>query len=167
MSSAVCKLRRGEEMTTEPRVRFYRPWTEPQDQRSKGACDLLQHHQHHQQQQKFSLRSSWYLSRRPRTAFTHTQVCVLETVFQVNCYPGIQVREELAGRLQLDEDRIQIWFQNRRAKLQRSVRENDLQATLASLRVTSRDGGQARCKQEVQAHLDLKGEEQVSSFAKK
>ncbi|CAL8338356.1 unnamed protein product [Lota lota] len=114
MSSAVCKLRRGEEiLTAEPRVRFYRPWT----------------------------------------------------VFQVNCYPGIQVREELAGRLQLDEDRIQIWFQNRRAKLQRSVRENDLQETLAGLRVSSRVEGQSRCEQEVPAHLDLEGAEQVSSVA--
>ena len=61
----------------------------------------------------------------------------------------------------------QIWFQNRRAKLQRSVRENDLQATLASLMVSSRVAGQARCEQEVQAHLDLKGAEQLTSFAKK
>uniref|UniRef100_A0A667Y088 HESX homeobox 1 n=1 Tax=Myripristis murdjan TaxID=586833 RepID=A0A667Y088_9TELE len=55
------------------------------------------------------------------------QVSVLERVFQVNSYPGIQLREELAGRLNLDEDRIQIWFQNRRAKLKRSHRETRLQ----------------------------------------
>lgn len=36
------------------------------------------------------------------------QVNVLETVFQVNCYPGIQLREQLAERLDLDEDRIQV-----------------------------------------------------------
>ncbi len=36
------------------------------------------------------------------------QVHVLETVFQVNCYPGIQLREQLAGRLDLEEDRIQV-----------------------------------------------------------
>uniref|UniRef100_G3NHB7 Homeobox domain-containing protein n=1 Tax=Gasterosteus aculeatus TaxID=69293 RepID=G3NHB7_GASAC len=70
--------------------------------------------------------SNWYIGRRPRTAFTNSQVNVLETVFQVNCYPGIQLREQLAGRLDLDEDRIQIWFQNRRAKLRRSLRETRL-----------------------------------------
>ncbi|KAJ6668360.1 hypothetical protein lerEdw1_015737, partial [Lerista edwardsae] len=49
---------------------------------------------------------------------------ILENVFRVNSYPGIDVREELAKQLDLDEDRIQIWFQNRRAKLKRSHRES-------------------------------------------
>uniref|UniRef100_A0A8D2L080 HESX homeobox 1 n=2 Tax=Varanus komodoensis TaxID=61221 RepID=A0A8D2L080_VARKO len=67
---------------------------------------------------------SWYRGRRPRTAFTRNQIEVLENVFRVNSYPGIDVREELAKKLDLDEDRIQIWFQNRRAKLKRSHRES-------------------------------------------
>ncbi|XP_028574937.2 homeobox expressed in ES cells 1 [Podarcis muralis] len=67
---------------------------------------------------------SWYRGRRPRTAFTRSQIEVLENVFRVNSYPGIDVREELAQKLDLDEDRIQIWFQNRRAKLKRSHRES-------------------------------------------
>uniref|UniRef100_M4A5X3 Homeobox expressed in ES cells 1-like n=1 Tax=Xiphophorus maculatus TaxID=8083 RepID=M4A5X3_XIPMA len=69
---------------------------------------------------------SWYTGRRPRTAFSSSQVNALETAFRVDCYPGIQLREQLAGRLDLDEDRIQIWFQNRRAKLRRSLRETRL-----------------------------------------
>ncbi|XP_027622870.1 homeobox expressed in ES cells 1 [Tupaia chinensis] len=67
---------------------------------------------------------SWYRGRRPRTAFTQNQIEVLETVFRVNCYPGIDIREDLAKKLNLEEDRIQIWFQNRRAKLKRSHRES-------------------------------------------
>ncbi|XP_042536196.1 homeobox expressed in ES cells 1 [Dipodomys spectabilis] len=67
---------------------------------------------------------SWYRGRRPRTAFTQNQVEVLENVFRVNCYPGIDIREDLAQKLNLEEDRIQIWFQNRRAKLKRSHRES-------------------------------------------
>ncbi|XP_065407057.1 homeobox expressed in ES cells 1 isoform X2 [Chrysemys picta bellii] len=67
---------------------------------------------------------SWYRGRRPRTAFTRNQIEMLENVFRVNSYPGIDVREELAHKLDLDEDRIQIWFQNRRAKLKRSHRES-------------------------------------------
>uniref|UniRef100_A0A668RTW5 Homeobox domain-containing protein n=1 Tax=Oreochromis aureus TaxID=47969 RepID=A0A668RTW5_OREAU len=80
-----------------------------------------------QQQLNSQPTSNWYIGRRPRTAFTNSQVSILETVFQVNCYPGIQLREQLAERLDLDEDRIQIWFQNRRAKLRRSLRETRLQ----------------------------------------
>uniref|UniRef100_A0A3Q1MMM5 Homeobox expressed in ES cells 1 n=1 Tax=Bos taurus TaxID=9913 RepID=A0A3Q1MMM5_BOVIN len=67
---------------------------------------------------------SWYRGRRPRTAFTQNQIEVLENVFRVNCYPGIDIREDLAQKLNLEEDRIQIWFQNRRAKLKRSHRES-------------------------------------------
>ncbi|XP_038872651.1 homeobox protein ANF-1-like [Salvelinus namaycush] len=67
---------------------------------------------------------NWYIGRRPRTAFSSTQIEVLESVFLINSYPGIDIREELAQRLHLDEDRIQIWFQNRRAKLKRSHRES-------------------------------------------
>ncbi|MBN3276750.1 HESX1 protein, partial [Polyodon spathula] len=67
---------------------------------------------------------NWYIGRRPRTAFSGAQIEVLESVFRVNSYPGIDVREELACKLELDEDRIQIWFQNRRAKLKRSRRES-------------------------------------------
>ncbi|XP_020924663.1 homeobox expressed in ES cells 1 [Sus scrofa] len=67
---------------------------------------------------------SWYRGRRPRTAFTQNQIEMLENVFRVNCYPGIDIREDLARKLNLEEDRIQIWFQNRRAKLKRSHRES-------------------------------------------
>ncbi|XP_009569452.2 homeobox expressed in ES cells 1 isoform X2 [Cuculus canorus] len=72
----------------------------------------------------FKRELSWYRGRRPRTAFTRNQIEVLENVFKMNSYPGIDVREELAHKLDLDEDRIQIWFQNRRAKLKRSHRES-------------------------------------------
>lgn len=67
---------------------------------------------------------SWYRGRRPRTAFSRTQIETLEKIFRLNSYPGIDIREELAESLDLDEDRIQIWFQNRRAKLKRSHRES-------------------------------------------
>nr|XP_021523187.1 homeobox expressed in ES cells 1-like [Aotus nancymaae] len=53
---------------------------------------------------------SWYRGRRPRTAFTQNQIEVLENVFRVNCYPGIDIREDLARKLNLEEDRIQTYF---------------------------------------------------------
>lgn len=36
------------------------------------------------------------------------QIQILESVFEVNSYPGIDIREELAEKLHLDEDRIQV-----------------------------------------------------------
>ncbi|XP_078066284.1 homeobox expressed in ES cells 1 [Mustelus asterias] len=79
-----------------------------------------------QSEDRFSDRPNccWFRGRRARTAFSRNQIEVLEEEFQLNCYPGIDVREELAQKLALDEDRIQIWFQNRRAKLKRSRRES-------------------------------------------
>ncbi|XP_078399662.1 homeobox expressed in ES cells 1 [Cetorhinus maximus] len=79
-----------------------------------------------QSEDRFSDRPNccWFRGRRARTAFSRSQIEVLEKEFQLNCYPGIDVREELAQKLALDEDRIQIWFQNRRAKLKRSRRES-------------------------------------------
>ncbi|XP_073447479.1 homeobox expressed in ES cells 1 [Aquarana catesbeiana] len=76
---------------------------------------------------------SWYRGRRPRTAFTRSQIEILENVFRVNSYPGIDVREELANKLSLDEDRIQIWFQNRRAKMKRCHRESQFLIVKESL----------------------------------
>uniref|UniRef100_A0A672LGE7 HESX homeobox 1 n=1 Tax=Sinocyclocheilus grahami TaxID=75366 RepID=A0A672LGE7_SINGR len=63
-------------------------------------------------------------TRKPGLLAFFVVIKILESVFQVNSYPGIDTREELAKKLHLDEDRIQIWFQNRRAKLKRSHRES-------------------------------------------
>ncbi|XP_005387463.1 PREDICTED: homeobox expressed in ES cells 1 [Chinchilla lanigera] len=89
---------------------------------------VLKHEYYRSTSERLSLKSemSWYKGRRPRTAFTQNQIEVLENVFRVNCYPGIDIREDLAQKLNLEEDRIQIWFQNRRAKLKRSHRESQL-----------------------------------------
>ncbi|NP_571424.1 homeobox expressed in ES cells 1 [Danio rerio] len=120
----------------EQRTCPYRPWTDVkpacQNRRVVTESDAPVDVRENEDGKSFSKSPTdsyrrtlnWYIGRRPRTAFSSVQIKILESVFQVNSYPGIDIREELAKKLQLDEDRIQIWFQNRRAKLKRSHRES-------------------------------------------
>lgn len=50
--------------------------------------------------------------RRRRTAFTDEQLDRLEESFANERFPGIKIRENLAGELNIGEDRIQVRYSN-------------------------------------------------------
>lgn len=63
---------------------------------------------------------------RKRTRATPEQLSVLEKTFNVNPSPNNRVREQLSRELGMSERSIQIWFQNRRAKVKNVAKKSSM-----------------------------------------
>ena len=51
--------------------------------------------------------------------FSSSQIEILEKIFEQTHYPDSSIRNHLSSRLNLSVLRIQVWFQNRRAKFRK------------------------------------------------
>ncbi|KAI7870869.1 hypothetical protein BDF14DRAFT_1770598 [Spinellus fusiger] len=71
---------------------------------------------------------------RKRTRATADQLAVLEDTFAVNVSPNSKLRKQLADQLQMSERSIQIWFQNRRAKVKHIQKRTQMKIHHASIR---------------------------------
>ncbi|OAF70246.1 hypothetical protein A3Q56_02011 [Intoshia linei] len=68
---------------------------------------------------KFSERNG---NRRRRTIFHAYQIDLFEKVFCKNPYPNILVRNQISKCINISEERIEVWFKNRRAKEKRYIK---------------------------------------------
>ncbi|KAG8146268.1 hypothetical protein E2320_012630 [Naja naja] len=78
-------------------------------------------------------------TRRHRTIFTEDQLQALETLFHKNQYPDVITREHLASQIHLKEERVEVWFKNRRAKWRHQKRATASSIILPTVKISSEE----------------------------
>jgi len=61
-----------------------------------------------------------------RKRVNSTQLAILEDAFEKGMIPDLDTRRRLAGILGFTERRVQIWFQNRRAKMKKDNQKSSV-----------------------------------------
>ena len=79
-------------------------------------------------------------SKRKRKNLTKEQLEILEAVYARDKYPHIEERLKLEGPTKLAEDRIQVWFQNRRAKDRKKIEAEKLQQSFENNQIAGCEG---------------------------
>jgi len=76
-------------------------------------------------------------NKKKRQRTSPDQLAILEQIFQTDKMPSQQTRVQLADQLGMSSRRVQIWFQNKRAKVKRGVSKNEGGAPLSPLQLDS------------------------------
>ncbi|XP_017901099.1 PREDICTED: double homeobox protein 4C-like [Capra hircus] len=93
-------------------------------------------------------------ARRKRTVISPSQTSILVQAFTRDRFPGIAAREELARQTGIPEPRIQVWFQNRRARHPSRARAGPA-AQQPRLLLLQRTEGPTRCPEHLSSPSPL------------